>query len=171
MAMVTRAEKQAEIEALKSRFADGEILVITRNEGLTVAQDSAVRREMRASGAHYKVSKNKLVKIALKGTRFEGVADMFTGPTAIASSKDPGVAKIAQKFAKEIEKFKIVGGAMGDKILSAKDVEALATLPSLDELRSKICGLLVAAPTKLAGVLQAPARNVVGVFKAYGEKQ
>ncbi len=168
---MNRAEKQAEIEELKQRFENSEIIVITHNDGLTVKQVSQLRNEMRAGGASYKVAKNTLVKIALKGTRFEAISSLFAGPTAIASSKDPGVAKIAQKFAKDNEKLRIVGGAMGDKVLDAKAVEILSKLPSLDELRSKICGLLVAAPTKLVGVLQAPARNLVGVTVAYGAKQ
>jgi large subunit ribosomal protein L10 len=168
---MNRAQKQTEIEELKSRLDASEIIVITQNKGLTVKEVTDLRNQLRKEGASYKVAKNTLVKIALKGTRFEGIANLFTGPTAIASAKDPSVAKVAQKFAKDNEKLVIIGGAMGDKILSANDVKALATLPSLDELRSKICGLLVAAPTKLAGVLQAPARNLVGVTKAYGEKQ
>lgn len=167
---MNRAQKQAEIEALKARFASNEIIVVTQNKGLTVKQVTDLRNALRKEGASYKVAKNTLVKIALKGSKFEGIANMFTGPTAIAASKDPAVAKVAQKFAKDNEQLVIVGGAMGDKPLTANDVKALATLPSLDELRSKICGLLVAAPTKLAGVLQAPARNLVGVTKAYGEK-
>ncbi len=167
---MNRAQKQTEIEELKSRFEKSEIIVITQNKGLTVAEVTTLRNDLRKEGASYKVAKNTLVKIALKGARFEAISDLFAGPTAIASSKDPAVAKIVQKFAKENEKLVIIGGAMGDKVLSANDVKALATLPSLDELRSKLCGLLVAAPTKLAGILQAPARNLVGVTKAYGEK-
>lgn len=167
---MNRAQKQTEIEELKGRFEKSEIIIITQNKGLTVAEVTNLRNELRKEGASYKVAKNTLVKLALKGTRFEGISDLFAGPTAIASAKDPSVAKVAQKFAKDNEKLVIIGGAMGDKILSANDVKALATLPSLDELRSKICGLLVAAPTKLAGILQAPARNLVGVTKAYGEK-
>jgi large subunit ribosomal protein L10 len=170
MAM-SRAKKQTEIEALQKTFAENEILVVMQNDGITVQQATDMRVEMRKAGAKYKVAKNTLVKIALKGTKFEGISNLFSGPTAIASAKDPAVAKIAQKFAKEFEKLKIVGGAMGEKPLSIADVNALATLPSLDELRSKICGLLNAPATKLAVILQTPARNLVGVTKAYGEKQ
>lgn len=168
---MTRAEKQTEIEDIKSRLGDAEIILVTQNNGLTVKQVTQLRNDLRKEGASFKVAKNTLVKIALKGTKFEGIADLFAGPTGIASAKGPSVAKVAAKFAKDNEKFNIVGGAMGDKILSANDIKALATLPSLEELRSKLCGLLVAAPTKLAGVLQAPARNLVGVTKAYGAKE
>lgn len=167
---MNRAQKQTEIEELKKRFADNEIIVVTQNKGLTVKQVSQLRNELRAAGASFKVAKNTLVKIALKGTRFENIANQFAGPTGIAASQDPAVAKVAQKFAKDNEKFVIVGGAMGDKVMNAKDVEALSKLPSLNELRSKICGLLQAPATKLAVVLQTPARNLVGVTKAYGEK-
>ncbi len=168
---MNRAQKQTEIEELKERFAANEIIVVMRNDGVTVKQASDFRNELRKNGASFKVAKNTLVKLALKGSRFEQISNMFAGPTGIAASKDPAVAKVAQKFAKENEKFVIIGGAMGDKPLTANDVRALATLPSLDELRSKIVGLLVAAPTKLAGILQAPARDLIGVTKAYGEKK
>lgn len=168
---MNRAQKQTEIEELKTRLENSEIIVVTQNKGLTVKQVTQLRNDLRKEGASFKVAKNTLVKIALKGTKFEGIASMFAGPVGIATAKDPVVAKITQKFAKDNDKLVIVGGAMGDKQLSANDVKALATLPSLDELRSKICGLLVAAPTKLAGVLQAPARNLVGVTQAYGAKQ
>ncbi len=168
---MNRTQKQTEIEALKERFSNNEIIVVTQNKGLTVKQVTQLRNELRAAGASFKVAKNTLVKIAIKGTRFEGISNYFAGPTGIAASKDPAVAKVAQKFAKDnAEKFVIIGGAMGDKVLSAKDVDALSKLPSLDELRSKLCGLLQAPATKLAVVLQTPARNLVGVTKAYGEK-
>ncbi len=168
---MNRAQKQTEIEELQKRFASDDIVLVTHNEGMTVAQVTQLRNELRNAGASYKVAKNTLIRIALKGTKFEQITSMFTGPTGIASSKDPAVAKVAQKFAKDNEKLKIIGGAMGDKILDAKAVEVLSKLPSLDELRSKICGLLVAAPTKLAGILQAPARDLIGVTRAYGAKQ
>ncbi len=168
---MNRAEKQTEIEALKKRFESNDIIVVTQNKGLTVKQVTQLRNDLRKEGASYKVAKNTLIRIALKGSKFEGITNLFAGPTGIAASKDPVVAKVAQKFAKDnAEKFVIIGGAMGDKILSAKDVEVLSKLPSLDELRSKICGLLQAPATKLAVILQTPARNLVGVTKAYGEK-
>jgi large subunit ribosomal protein L10 len=169
---LNRAEKQTEIESLKERLENNEIIIVTQNKGLTVKQVTQLRNDLRKEGASFKVAKNTLVKIALKGSKFEAISNLFAGPTGIAASKDPAVAKVAQKFAKDnADKFVIVGGAMGDKILNAKDVEVLSKLPSLDELRSTICGLLVSVPTKLAGIMQAPARDLVGVTKAYGEKQ
>ena len=127
--------------------------------------------QMREGGAQFRVAKNTLMKIAAKGTRYENLSDMLSGPTAMATSADPvSAAKMAHEFAKKNKKLVILGGAMGDIVLDSAAVEQLAKLPSLDELRSKIVGLLVAAPTKLAGLMQAPARNLVGVTKAYGEK-
>lgn len=170
MAM-TRTEKEAEVKELNNIFANDEIIVMAHYSGLTVAKMTELRNTLRKEGANFKVTKNSLAKLALKGTKFEGTEDLFSGPTGMASSKDPvAAAKIAQKFAKENEKFVILGGALGSQILDAKGIAALATLPSLDEIRSKIAGLMVAVPTKLAGLLQAPARDLVGVTKAYGEK-
>ncbi len=117
------------------------------------------------------MTKNSLAKIAIKGTKFEAIGDMFAGPTGVATSQDAvAAAKVAHKFAKKHDKLVILGGALGEQILDVKGIEALAKLPSLDEVRSKLVGLLVAAPTKLAGLMQAPARELVGVTKAYGEK-
>lgn len=168
---MNRAQKETEIQELNERFANDELVVLTHYSGLTVKEISNLRAQLRAEGASFKVTKNTLAKIALKGTKFEGIGDLFAGPTGVASSQDPvAAAKIAHKFAKDNKKLIIVGGALGEKILSVEDVQQLASLPSLDELRSKLVGLLVAAPTKLAGILQAPARDLVGVTKAYGEK-
>ena len=171
MAM-NRAEKEAEVKELNERFSSDELVVLTHYSGLTVAQMTQFRRELVKNGASYKVTKNSLAKIALKGTKFEQISNMFTGPTGVAKSKDAvAAAKVAQTFAKTNEKLVIIGGALGDKILSAADVKALASLPSLDELRSKLVGLLQAPASKMVGLLQAPARDLVGVTKAYGEKK
>ncbi|MCB1562493.1 MAG: 50S ribosomal protein L10 [Alphaproteobacteria bacterium] len=168
---MNRAQKETEIQELNERFANDELVVLTHYSGLTVKEISNLRAQLRAEGASFKVTKNTLAKLALKGTKFEGIGDLFAGPTGVASSQDPvAAAKIAHKFAKDNKKLIILGGALGEKVLSAEDVQQLASLPSLDELRSKLVGLLVAAPTKLAGILQAPARDLVGVTKAYGEK-
>tara|TARA_R110002072_G_scaffold294581_1_gene464795 strand:- start:693 stop:1208 length:516 start_codon:yes stop_codon:yes gene_type:complete len=170
MAM-NRAQKEKELLELKNRFASEELVVITHYSGLTVAELSALRGALREEGATFKVTKNSLAKLAIKGTQFEGLDGMFTGPTGVASSQDPvAAAKVAHKFAKDNKKLVIVGGALGSMVLDAAGVEAIAKLPSLDELRSKIIGLLQAPATKVAGILQAPARNMVGVTKAYGEK-
>lgn len=168
---MNRAEKEVEIKALNERFTNEELVVVTRYSGLTVHELEALRGDLRKEGASFKVTKNTLAKIAIKGTQFEGVSDLFTGPTGIATSKDAvAAAKVAYKFAKDHDKLIILGGSLGDLVLDVKGVEALAKLPSLDEVRSKLVGLLVAAPTKLVGVLQAPARDLVGVTQAYGNK-
>lgn len=168
---MSRSAKAAEIKDLNDRFNKEELIVVTHYSGLTVEQMSQLRGELRKNGASYKVTKNSLAKIAAKGTKFEGASHLFAGPTGVASSQDPvAAAKVAYEYAKKNNKLVIVGGALGEMVLDAKAVEALAKLPSLDEVRSKLVGLLVAAPTKLVGVLQAPARDLVGVTKAYSEK-
>jgi large subunit ribosomal protein L10 len=171
MAM-TRAEKQTEIEELAKRFANDDLIVLTQYSGLTVAQITKLRGDLRKEGASFKVTKNSLAKKAIQGTRLEGIANLFTGPTGVATSKDAvAAAKAAHNFAKTNEKLIIIGGMLGEKILSAADVKALAVLPSLDELRSKLVGLLQAPASKMVGLLQAPARDLIGVTKAYGEKK
>ncbi|MGB4107385.1 MAG: 50S ribosomal protein L10 [Alphaproteobacteria bacterium] len=169
---MTRTEKEAEVKELNERFSNNELVVLTHFTGLTVAQVTKFRRELVANGASYKVTKNSLAKIALKGTKFEAISDKFVGPTGVATSKDPvAAAKVAHNFAKANDKLIILGGQLGDKILDANAVKALAQLPSLDELRAKLLGLFQAPAQKIAGVLQAPARDLVGVTKAYGEKK
>lgn len=170
---MTRAQKEQEVIDLRERFEAGEIIVITQNKGLTVSQVTALRSELRANGATFKVTKNTLARRALEGTRFAQLADLFTGPTGVASSADPvAAAKVAHDFAKKHPKFEIVGGALGEMRLDAAAVEQLAKLPSLDELRSKLIGLVLAPATKIAGVVQAPAgqmARVVGAYAAKGE--
>ena len=169
MAM-SRPEKEQAVAAYKERFEED--LVIVQNQGLTVAEMTELRLSIRNEGASFKVMKNKLAQRALEGTKFEGVANMFSGPTGVASSKEPSVAKAVQKFAKDHKKLVIVGGAMGAIQLDAAGVEQLSKLPSLDELRSKLIGLIQAPATKVAGVTQAPAgklARVVGAYAAKGE--
>ncbi len=168
---MSRAQKQAEVQELQDRFSSEELVVVAHYSGLTVKDLTNFRNELRQEGASFKVTKNSLAKIALKGTQFEPLSDMLTGPTGVATSKDPvAAAKVAYKFSKSHEKFVILGGALGSMVLDVKGVEALAKLPSLDEIRSKLVGLLQAPATKLVGLLQAPARDLVGVTKAYGAK-
>jgi len=168
---VNREEKAKQIDALNQTLAATSLVVVTRQSGLTVAEVSDLRRKMRAGGASYKVTKNRLARLALKGTKFEGIDPLFVGPTAVAVSKDPvAAAKVAVDFAKENEKLTIVGGALGEKVLDAKGIEALASLPSLDQLRAKLLGLLQAPATKIAGVLAAPAGQLARVLKAHSEK-
>jgi large subunit ribosomal protein L10 len=169
---MTRAKKQDEIADLKTRMEENEIIILTHNTGLNAKAVTDLRLEMRKNDVSFKIVKNTLAKIAAQGTRGEKVVDMFTGPVGIATAKDPvAAAKAANDFAKKNDKLVILGGVYGDMVLDANAVKQLASLPSLDELRSKLVGLLQAPATKVAGLLQAPARDLVGVTKAYGEKQ
>ena len=172
-----RAQKAAAVADLKQTFSSVGVVVVTRNNGMTVAQSTRLRNAMREAGASYKVSKNNLAKIALDGSDYGSLADLLTGPTGLATSKDPvAAAKVAVDFAKTVDKFEIVGGALqeqggGATALDVAGVQALATLPSLDELRAKIVGLIVAPATKLATITQAPAAQIARVLKAYAEKE
>lgn len=168
---MSRTQKKSEVEALQERFTNDEIVVVTHYSGLTVAEMSQLRGKLREEGASFKVTKNSLAKIALKGTRYEQISNMFTGPTGVASSQDPvAAAKAAYNFAKDNDKLIILGGALGEQLLDKAAVEQLAKLPSLDEIRSKLVGVFQAPMSKLVGVFQAPARDMVGVTKAYAEK-
>jgi large subunit ribosomal protein L10 len=168
---ISRAQKADTVQALSNLLESSETVVVVQPHGLTVAEITDFRRKLRAEGGSYKVTKNTLIARALEGTRFAGMAPMFKGTTAIAVSKDPvAAAKVAYQYAKENDKLKIVGGAMGEKPLSKAEVEALAKLPSLNELRGKIVGVLQAPAAKIARVLQAPAVQLVGVTAAQGKK-
>ncbi len=167
-----RDQKTAAVAELNRNFSEVGVVVVTRNLGLTVAQSTVLRGKMRDAGASYKVSKNKLARIALEGTDYAGLADLLTGPTALATSVDPvAAARAAVDFAKTNDKFEIVGGGMGSQLLDAEGIKALAQLPSLDELRAKIVGLIVAPATKIATITQAPAAQLARVLAAYAEKE
>lgn len=167
-----RSQKTQAVAELKNTFSQVGVVVVTRNLGLTVAQSTQLRGKMRDVGATYKVSKNKLAKIALEGTDYAGLSDLLTGPVGLATSADPvAAAKAAVDFAKTNDKFEIVGGSMGATALDVAGVQALATMPSLDELRAKIVGLIVAPATKLATITQAPAAQIARVLSAYAEKE
>ena len=167
-----RAQKTELVAELNRTFSEVGVVVVTRNLGLTVAQSTQLRTKMREAGASYKVSKNKLAKIALDGTDYLSLGDMLTGPVGLASSIDPvAAAKVVVDFAKTTDKIEIVGGAMGATALNVEGVKALATLPSLDELRAKIVGLVQAPAQKLASITQAPAGQLARVFGAYGAKE
>jgi len=169
---VDRAKKQAMVAELQETFASNNLVVLTHQSGLTVTEVSELRKQLREAGGSFKVTKNRLAKIALKGTKFEGMADRFTGPTAIAVSSDPvAAAKIAVEFADKNEKLRIICGSLEAEALDENAVKALAKLPSLDELRGKIIGLIQAPATKIAGVLQAPAGQLARVFGAYGSSE
>lgn len=167
-----RAQKAEQVAELKSTFQRTSVVIVTRNLGLTVAQSTALRLKMREAGASYKVSKNKLAKIAVEGTTYQAINDLLVGPTALSTSADPvAPAKVIVDFAKTNDKLEIVGGAMGETVLDVAGVKALAELPSLDELRAKIVGLLQAPATKIAQIVQAPAAQVARVIGAYAAKE
>ena len=166
-----RSQKEELVASLHKTFSETNLVVVTQQSGMTVAEASDLRRKMLEAGASYKVTKNRLTRLALEGTKFEALKELFTGPTAIAVSEDPvAAAKVAVEFAKANEKLTIVGGAMGETTLDPDAIKALATLPSLDELRGKLIGVLQAPATKVAGVVQAPASQLARVFSAYGSQ-
>jgi large subunit ribosomal protein L10 len=166
-----RTEKREFVASLAAVFAETSMVVVTRNAGLTVADVTVLRQRMRAAGATYKVAKNRLATLALDGTRFDGIAPLLKGPTALAWAPDPvAVAKVAVEFAKTNDKLVIVGGALGTQTLNADGVRALAELPSLDVLRAQLLGLINAPATRVAGILQAPAGQLARVFGAYAKK-
>lgn len=166
-----RAQKQELVNTLNQVFKETQVVVVTQNSGLTVAQVTELRRQMREAGASFKVAKNRLVCLALEGTPYASLKNLFKGPTGIAYANDPvAAAKVAVEFAKKNDKLVVVGGAMGATVLNSEGVKSLASLPSLDELRGKIVGLLQAPATKVAGVVQAPAGQLARVLNAYATK-
>ena len=166
-----RTEKTESIESLKGLFDQAGVVVIAHYSGLTVAEMTTLRVRLAEAGAGLKVVKNRLAKIALDGRPGAAASDLFKGPVAIAFSPDPVSApKVLVEFAKSNEKLQLLGAIMGDSIIDQAGVKALATLPSLDELRGKIVGLLQAPATRVATVLQAPAGQLARVFKAYADK-
>jgi large subunit ribosomal protein L10 len=166
-----RAEKSELVTSLQQVFQNTNVVVVCHYAGLTVAQMSALRRQMRQAGASVKVAKNRIAKIALEGTDVASISALLKGPTLIAYSGDPVAApKVATEFAKVNEKLVILGGAMGVTALDPNGVKALAALPSLDELRAKLVGLVQAPATKIAQVVTAPAAKVARVFGAYAAK-
>jgi len=168
---VKRSEKAELIETLQSTLNESATVVVTHQVGMTVAESSDLRGKMRDVGAGFKVTQNRIAKLALKGTRFEDLESLFTGPTAIGTSADPvAAAKALVDYAKGNSKLTIIGGSMDGKILDKAGVEALAKMPSLDELRGKLVGLLQAPAAKLARVTQAPAGKVARVIKAREEQ-
>lgn len=166
-----RTEKADLVASLHQTFEDTSMVVVTHYSGLTVAELGDLRGRMREAGALFKVTKNRLTRLALKDTKFEALSDMFTGPTAIAYSDDPvAAAKVAVNYAKENDKLIVLGGGLDAETLDADGVKALATLPSLDELRAKIVGMLNTPATRIAGVLQAPGGQVARVISAHAEQ-
>lgn len=166
-----RSQKAESVASLNAVFSEVGVVIVARNLGLTVAQSTALRGKIRDAGASYKVAKNRLAKLAIKDTDYAGIGDLFTGPTAIATSVDPvAAAKAVVEFAKTNDKLEIVGGSMGSLVLNAEGVKALASLPSLDQLRGTIIGLVQAPATKIAQLSTAPAAKLARVFGAYAAK-
>jgi len=164
---VNREQKKELIGSLNALLSQQTLLAVTVNKGLTVAEVQELRKRIRAAGAGFKVAKNRLARLALAGTKFEGLSDLLKGPTGIAFSKDPvAAAKVCAKFAKDNAKLVLVGGSLDGQKMDAAQMQALATLPSLDELRGKIVGLIQAPATKIAGVLAAPAGQLARVLSA-----
>jgi len=168
---VDRSQKEDLVASLRSTFEEASMVVVTHYSGLTVAEMGELRGRMREAGAGFKVTKNRLTRRALEGTQYQYLSDMFTGPTAIAYSSDPvAPARVAVKFAKSNDKLIVLCGAMGGESLDADGVKALAALPSLDELRATIVGMLSTPATRIAGVLQAPAGQVARVIGARSQQ-
>lgn len=162
-----KAKKVDIVDSLRGVFQQAGVVVVTHHHGLSVAEVSELRRGMREAGARFRVTKNRLAKIALSETPYAPLGAMFAGPTAIAVSSDPVAApKAAVGFAKRNDKLTIVGGALGGRLLSAEEVRALADLPSLDELRAKLVGLLTTPAARVVGVLQAPGSQLARVLQA-----
>ena len=162
-----RSQKADLVAELKSVFAETGVVVVTRNHGLTVDQSSELRNKMRDAGAQFKVAKNRLALIALEDSTYQPIGDLLKGPTALATSTDPvAAAKVAVNFAKENEQFEILGGAMGDTVLDVNGIKALAELPSLDELRGTLVGLINAPATKIARITKEPAGMLARVLSA-----
>ncbi len=166
-----RAQKADSIEELKGVFAESGAVVVTHYLGLTVAEMTDLRTRLRKEGAALKVVKNRLAQKAMDGSAGEAGDRLFKGPVAIAFAKDPvAAAKVVTQYAKDNDKFTVVGAILGDSVLNVDGVKSLATLPSLDQLRGQLIGLIQAPATKIAGVLQAPAGQLARVFNAYAKK-
>ena len=166
-----RLKKEEIVEVLRGIFENTNLVVVTQFSGLSVAEASDLRRQMRAAGATFRVTKNRLAKRAVEGTSFATLADYFSGSSAIAYSDDPvAAARVAVAYAKENDKLIVVGGALGGTALDQSDVRSLAELPSLDALRARLLGVLNAPATKIAAVLSAPAGQLARVLNAYSEQ-
>lgn len=167
-----RVGKKEWVAGMHESFLGAQILLVVRYRGLTVAEMTDLRGRVRAAGARFKVTNNLLSRIALKETDYSGLSGLFTGPTAVAYADDPvAAAKVLSDFAKANEKLVLVGGAFGSTVLDVEGIQALAKLPSLDELRARIIAMLMTPATRIAAVLQAPAGQLARVCGAYGAKE
>jgi large subunit ribosomal protein L10 len=168
---VDRAEKKQLVSDLHQTFQDVSTVVVARPHGLSVAEANDLRRQMVEQGARYKVAKNTLARIALDGTKFQGLLPMMQGQTALAWSEDPvAAAKVAVDYANKNKKLEILGGAYGETVLDPQGVQSLAKTPDLEESRAKIVGLLQTPAQKVAAVLQAPGSQIARVLQAYADK-
>jgi len=168
---VNRDEKKELLSALQDVFKESSLVVVVHNLGLTVADMTKFRNNVRKAGAKFKIAKNRIARLALSGTENEGLSKLLTGPTGIAYSKDPvAAAKVVAEFAKSNEKMVVLGAIMDGKILNVEAVKALATLPSMDELRGKLVGLLQAPAIKIARIASAPAAQIARVLDAHAKK-
>ena len=162
---MNRKQKEELVESLHNTFLNSQSVIVTHINGLTVSETTNLRSNMRNSNCKFKVTKNKIVKLALKNTKFEHLDSLFTGPTAIGSSEDAiAPAKVLVDFSKESEKIKIIGGGFETKSLSVDEINNLASLPSLDEVRSKLIGLLMAGPTKLIRTIKEPSSRMARIL-------
>jgi len=166
-----KAEKRALVASLQSSLATAGSIVVAQNSGLSVSELTDLRVQVKKAGGQLKVAKNRLAKLALKETQNADISALFTGPTVIAFAEDPITApKIAAKFAEKNQKYVILGGAMGQTALDANNVKALATLPSLDELRARLAGMIKQPAARIATVVAAPGAGIARVLAAYADK-
>ncbi len=170
---LNRQEKEAVVTELKAAFQESRGVFVADYRGLSVEQVTKLRAKMRESGGQFRVVKNTLLRLASKETDYEGLTEYFIGTTAVVTAPDDAVsaAKVLKDFAKEVDKLQIRGGGLGTRKMSKAEVEALAELPSLDQLRGKLVGIMQAPAQKIMGILQAPGRDIAAVLKAYAEKQ
>ncbi len=165
-----RSEKKEFVQKIKDEIDTSSSVIVAHYSGLTVDESEQLRSEMRNNGAKFKVTKNRLTKIALEQTKFKDIADLFTGPTAIAYSDDPvAPAKVAVSFEKKLEKFKIIGGGYNGEKIDLDKINFLATLPSMDELRGKIVGLILAPAQKIASIVKEPAGQIARLVSSKSE--
>ena len=163
-----RTQKEQVVEGLKRVFSEAGLVVVTQQSGLNVAEATDLRRKMRDAGARYKVAKNRLTRLALDGSPYSELIDLFTGPTAIAYSDDPvAAARVAVDFSRKNDKLTVIGGGMPGKPLDEAAIKHLASLPSLDELRAKILGMINTPATRLVGLFQAPAGQLARLVTVY----
>ena len=162
-----RSDKENFVDSLKKDLNDSSSVIVAHYSGLTVNEAESLRKEMRANGAKFRVTKNRLTKLALSGTKFESISDLFSGPTAIAYSTDPvAPAKVAKTFEKKFEKFEVIGGGYNGEKIDKDKIDFLATLPSIDELRAKLVGIISAPAQKIASIVVEPASQVARIISA-----